>query len=191
MNSTKIIIENWPKKPLFLRWLPVLIAALALFVSFYSIYISRQGIIISNAPYLTYSISVNGRLMANKILSVDITWKNVGKTPAINFQPLTVIAIEKYGEQISDLTPHENSADGTNGNLYPNDATQLNIQSKISFNDEIISAINTGSLICVIKSIVQYKDLFGRKYVVSYRDVYDPQTNFFTTDCRGNKYQTY
>jgi len=129
--------------------------------------------------------------MPNKQLSVEITWKNVGKTPAINFQPLTVIAIENYGEPISELTPAENKEDGTNGNLYPNDDTKINIESKIYFNDATLSAINIGSSICVIKSIVQYKDIFGKKYVVTYRDVYDPKSNFFSTDYKGNVFKTF
>lgn len=52
MEATKIIIENWPKTNDLLGYIPVIIAIVAVAVSLYSIYLTRQSFIKSYRPYV-------------------------------------------------------------------------------------------------------------------------------------------
>ncbi len=48
MNTTKVIIENWPKT----NYIPIIIAIIALMASLYSLYLTRKSFIASHRPYV-------------------------------------------------------------------------------------------------------------------------------------------
>lgn len=52
MNKVNVIIDNWPSKKHLLEYTPVYIAVIALFVSLYSVYLTRQAFIVSHRPYV-------------------------------------------------------------------------------------------------------------------------------------------
>lgn len=52
MDTVKVIVENWPKTKHFLEYMPVVIAVIALLVSLYSVYLTRNAFIASHRPYV-------------------------------------------------------------------------------------------------------------------------------------------
>ncbi len=52
MDTVKVIVENWPKTRQFLEYMPVVIAVIALAVSLYSVYLTREAFIASHRPYV-------------------------------------------------------------------------------------------------------------------------------------------
>lgn len=55
METTKVIIENWPKANQFIAWMPIImgiIAIFALLIAIYSAYLAKQSFITSSRPYV-------------------------------------------------------------------------------------------------------------------------------------------
>lgn len=52
MDTTKVIIENWPKTNPLLGYIPIIIAIIALGVSLYSVFLTRRAFIVSHRPYV-------------------------------------------------------------------------------------------------------------------------------------------
>lgn len=52
IDTTKVIIENWPKNPWYKDWIPISIAVIALITSFVSLYWTRQEFVKSSRPYV-------------------------------------------------------------------------------------------------------------------------------------------
>jgi hypothetical protein len=52
LETIKVVVENWPKTKLFLEYMPVAIAVIALVVSLYSVYLTRKSFIASHRPYV-------------------------------------------------------------------------------------------------------------------------------------------
>lgn len=51
MDTLKVVIENWPEKHL-LEYIPIIIAVIAVIVSLYSVYLTRESFIASHRPYV-------------------------------------------------------------------------------------------------------------------------------------------
>lgn len=52
MDTTKVIIENWPKTNPLLAYIPLIIAIIALGASLYSVNLTRRAFIVSHRPYV-------------------------------------------------------------------------------------------------------------------------------------------
>ena len=52
MTPIKILIENWPEQDFLAQYIPIVIAAVALLVSWYSAYLSRKAFNHSSRPYV-------------------------------------------------------------------------------------------------------------------------------------------
>ena len=52
MDTVKVIIQNWPEPNSLLNYMSIIIALLALFVSIYSMCITRKSFIASNRPFV-------------------------------------------------------------------------------------------------------------------------------------------
>lgn len=52
IDTTKVMIENWPNNPWHKDWIPILIAVIALFTSVVSLYWTRQEFIKTSRPYV-------------------------------------------------------------------------------------------------------------------------------------------
>jgi len=52
MDTTKVIIENWPKTKHLLEYMPIIIAIIALAISLYSVYLTRKSFIVAHRPYV-------------------------------------------------------------------------------------------------------------------------------------------
>src|SRR5688572_6974534 len=52
MDTTKVIIENWPNDPWIMDWIPIIIAVIALIASIISLYWTRIEYVKSSRPYV-------------------------------------------------------------------------------------------------------------------------------------------
>ncbi len=52
MDTTKVIIENWPKTNPLLKYIPLTIAIIALGISLYSVDLTRRAFVVSHRPYV-------------------------------------------------------------------------------------------------------------------------------------------
>lgn len=52
MDTTKVLIENWPNDPWVKDWIPIIIAVIALVTSIISLYWTRKEYVKSSRPYV-------------------------------------------------------------------------------------------------------------------------------------------
>jgi len=52
MDVVRVVVENWPQSTSLLDYVPVAIAVVALVVSLYSVYLTRQSFVASHRPYV-------------------------------------------------------------------------------------------------------------------------------------------
>ena len=52
METTKVIIQNWPSNPWYKEWIPIIIGIIALFMSLFSLYWSNKESTRNARPYV-------------------------------------------------------------------------------------------------------------------------------------------
>lgn len=71
MQALKVIIENWQKVPWFITWVPLIVGVIAVFVSWYSIYLARIQFRQSTRPYVaafSYRHIPTGQIINNMVI---------------------------------------------------------------------------------------------------------------------------
>lgn len=115
---------------------------------------------------------------SGKPLSVEIDFKNTGKSPAIKFRQKIVVEFKQ--KNVSPDFSNENIATSYAGACIAPQA-EFNIQSPPAIPDAgfIINSIAKGDVIFFVHGIVHYDDIFKRHHWVTYCHYFDPDINNF------------
>jgi hypothetical protein len=158
-----------------------------------SLDVSKQGMAAENAPYFVVKLGGNGPPKVGKNIKISATFKNVGKTPAIDFQTYTRVYLMpkiEINPLIIDAGILDTAIQWLNNTsvIVPSDdITEITGKSTV-VNEDVLSRINYGGLVLVVRIIVKYSDIFSRKHFLVYRRNYDPNTKTFVIDENENKY---
>jgi hypothetical protein len=176
--------------------------------------IAKQSMITANTPYILVFIGnsngvqktfgqtrvavLDDFIKFGKIPSkgVIITFTNIGKTPAMEFQTGQSVTIEKS----NNIRPIGHSSVNTfnKGILFPGQQiSQAEIEDSVNVYDTVsnkpltqntINLINSGQLKVLIRVVVNYWDIFGKKYYMIHSEYFDPISKTLNMSNTENEY---
>jgi hypothetical protein len=190
VESTKQMVKATEEMSLAARQ-SVAVAESSIAVAKKSLETTKQGIFAANVPYITVNITKYDVVPeVGKVLRAVAQYKNVGKTPAINFRQILILNIEKK-DRYNPLKPIPKKISTSKILLAPGDDISQDIYASHALTEKDVSLINAGILQIVVRCVVNYNDIFNQQYMVTHREVYDTQYKCLMYDEKENEYKQY
>ena len=144
--------------------------------------IAKQEMTIANTPY--FSVMYSKYFLQNDTFAFHACYKNVGKTPALNFRGKTQIFINIRNDIIDTIPDRESQSACI---IAPEDSSGAD--NFIVFNAIQKEEIRFNKINIAVYITMQWEDVFSHKYLESIRESYNTVTKRFIIDNNGNEYK--
>jgi hypothetical protein len=151
--------------------------------------IEQENMYASNTPYISISVPIaNMNVAKGERLTGIVHYYNMGKTPALDFRSLPIVRMEgKYAPADTEKPINVKVSTGK-PILMPQDFLNNAFTSHV-LSETDAYYINNGIWTVYICSVVNYRDVFGHKFQVTQRLIWNGKS--FYPDDYGNEYKKY
>jgi hypothetical protein len=147
---------------------------------------SEKNMVVANDPYFSVQPSFGAPSINNPVCDIYIKFKNVGKTPALNFK-FVIVTQMRPADSIDTMTTIGGNFQNINI-LTPEDT--LSLHRNITYTTDAIRDFYKGERLWVIDIVYQYEDIFKHCYWFTERlTAGADRENVFKVSNNSNKYK--
>jgi len=170
LDTSKVIIENWPNNPCYKDWIPISIAIIALITSFISLYWTRQEFIKNSRPYVW--ASSYGVIDAEKKTIIPIPFRfgfrvknNPARISSVDIE-INYKSDRLFTQELKDIV------------RFPDESSEWTFSIGKDDFDKIMDRPDSDKSSLTRIIIIKYSSLDGGKiYRYELRQVFEPRDN--------------